>query len=260
VIANEQDMMADVLLVEDDQDTATVVRQMLSASGFSVAVVSTAAQAEAVASVVRFQVILVDLGLPDRDGISLIRALRGQERTRRTPIIVVTARTRGDAEGAEAAALEVLDWIEKPVEPERLKAALEVALGSLGFARILHVDDDPDVRQVVARALAGAGTIHSVSSRAEAEQAVAAADYDVVILDMNLTDGSGSELLPKLRRASGETIPVVVFSAHDTDPGLARKVASVLTKTHNSLDQLVQIVARLCRAARVGDDRQRKVG
>jgi PAS domain S-box-containing protein len=256
LIGNEQEMAADVLLVEDDADTATVLRQMLSASGLSVAVASTAAQAEALTSMVRFQVILVDLGLPDRDGISLIRVLREQERTRRTPIIVVTAQPRGDAEGAAAAALEVLDWIEKPVEPARLKAALELAVGAAGFARILHVDDDPDVRQIVARSLATAGTTHSVSTRAEAERAVAAFDYDVVILDMNLTDGSGSELLPKLKTSTGASIPVVVFSAHDADPDLARKVASVLTKTHNSLEQLGQIVARLCRSARARDQEQ----
>src|SRR5262249_9189679 len=109
--------------------------------------------------------------------------------------------------------------------------------------------DDPDVRQIVARTLAGTGTIHSVSTRAEAERAVTAFDFDVVILDINLPDGSGSELLPKLKASTGASIPVVVFSAHDADPDLARKVASVLTKTHNSLDQLVQIVARLCRGA-----------
>jgi PAS domain S-box-containing protein len=260
VTQDQPDLSADVLVVEDDRDTVTVLRQMLARSGFTAAVAATARQAESIAAMGRFKVILVDLGLPDRDGITLIRALRTHEATRRTPIIVVTARARDAAEAQETLALEVLDWIEKPVDPARLKAAVELAAGASGSARVLHVEDDPDLRQLVAQALARCGTVHSVATTAEAEQAIAAFHFDIVILDMNLPDGSGGDLLPKLRRPSGETIPIVVFSARDADPDLARKVEFVLTKTHDSLEHLVRVVARLCRSDAPPDTRYVKAG
>ena len=46
---------------------------------------------------------------------------------------------------------------------------------------------------------------------AEAEAAIARFDFDIVMLDMSLPDGSGSELLPRLKNRAGDTIPVIVF-------------------------------------------------
>jgi hypothetical protein len=66
---------------------------------------------------------------------------------------------------------------------------------------------------------------------------------------MSLPDGSGTELLPLLKTRTGEPIPVIVFSARNTDPDVARQVQIVLTKSRNSLDHLVRIVSRLCRSA-----------
>lgn len=239
----------EILVVEDDRDTAELLCAMLVRSGFSVSVAATAGDAEVRAINPATRVVLVDLGLPDRDGIGLIRSLRADERTRRIPIIVVTARKRDEAGAAEADALEVLDWIEKPVDPVRLREALQMAVGPSGSAQILHVEDDPDVRQLVAHALAHAGAIHPVATLAEAKAAVAARRFDVVILDMTLPDGAGTELLPLLKTEVGDLIPVIVFSARTTDPETARQVQVTLTKSQNSLEHLVRIVSRLCRSA-----------
>jgi PAS domain S-box-containing protein len=254
------DQSADVLAIEDDHDTVEVLRQMLARSGFTMASAATARQAEAMTATGGYKVILVDLGLPDRDGIGLIRAIRARATTRQTPIIVVTARSRNIADAQKTLALEVFDWIEKPVDPDRLRTALESAAGPSKPARILHVEDDPDVRQLVGQALARVGAIHSVGTLTEAADAIAASYFDIVVLDMNLPDGSGSDLIPKLRRPSGDSIPIVVFSARDADPNLAQKVEFVLTKTHNSLDDLVRVVARLCRSEPTSDVPYAKAG
>jgi DNA-binding response OmpR family regulator len=238
---------SEILVVEDDHDTGIVLRDMLARSGFSTAIAASAKEAEALAAQGSVKVIMVDLGLPDRDGISLIRALRAEERTRRIPIIVVTARKLDDAGVAEADALEVLDWIEKPVDLARLREALGLAIAPSDGVRILHVEDDPDVRHLVAQALAHTGTIHSAATLAEAKTELAQFEFDVVILDMNLPDGSASVLLPQLKNRAGETIPVIVFSARDSDADVAKQVQAVLTKSQNSLDYLVRIVSRLCR-------------
>jgi PAS domain S-box-containing protein len=251
---------AEILVVEDDHDTAVVLRDMLARSGFSTIIAATAKDGEHLAANPATKVILVDLGLPDRDGISLIRALRADPKTRRIPIIVITARKHDAAGAAEAHALAVLDWIEKPVDLARLREALETAVGPADSLRILHVEDDPDVRHLVAQALAHAGTIHSVATLAEARAAIAGAEFDIVILDMSLPDGSGSDLLPALTSPAGDPIPVVIFSARETDPEIARRVQAVLTKSQSSLDYLVRIVARLCRPDDVPAERRAGTG
>jgi PAS domain S-box-containing protein len=244
----QTDAPADILMIEDDHDTAIVLRDTLAQSGFSTAIATTAKEAQSLLAASPVKVIMVDLGLPDQDGISLIRTLRAQERTRRIPIIVVTARKPDEAGVAEVDALEVLDWIEKPVDITRLHNALDLAIAPSDGVRILHVEDDPDVRHLVAQALAGTGTIHSASTLAQATAELAKFEFDAVILDMNLPDGSASALLPQLKNHAGQTIPVIVFSARETDVDVSKQVQAVLTKSQNSLDYLVRIVTRLCQS------------
>ncbi|WP_051356721.1 response regulator [Azorhizobium doebereinerae] len=236
----------DVLLVEDNPDNADVIRAMLERTGIRADVAGTAAQAERQAHALAYKAILVDLGLPDRDGISLIRSLRRAEGTRTIPILIVSARASGGAlPPGEAEALQILDWIEKPVDPALLSAAVRRAMPDGGRAAILHLDDDPSVRAVVRAALAPTMEVWSTATLQEARAALAERDFDAAILDLGLPTGSGRELLPHLRRRDGEKMPVVIFSARDQDPELARQVDAMLTKSQVSLEILAATVGRL---------------
>jgi DNA-binding NarL/FixJ family response regulator len=64
----------------------------------------------------------------------------------------------------------------------------------------------------------------------------------LVILDLTLSDGAGRDLLPDLVGIDGRPLPIVVFSAQDASPELARRVQAVLTKSRGSLSTLVEAV------------------
>jgi DNA-binding response OmpR family regulator len=70
----------------------------------------------------------------------------------------------------------------------------------------------------------------------------------IIMPIMNLPDGSASALLPQLKNRAGQTIPVIVFSARETDVDVSRQVQAVLTKSQNSLDYLVRMVTGLCQS------------
>jgi DNA-binding response OmpR family regulator len=85
---------------------------------------------------------------------------------------------------------------------------------------ILVVDDEPRLRQTIARSLAAHG--HSVDQAATCKEAVTAAsgrDYDLMLLDVNLPDATGWDVLRELR-SRGRSIPAVVVSA--VPPSAAR--------------------------------------
>ena len=99
-----------ILIIEDDQAIQYVLRMLFEASGFRVVIADTAARGEHDARLHRPDVVLVDLGLPDRDGLNVITAIRAWSPV---PIIVLSART---AEAQRLAAFEngADDYVTKP--------------------------------------------------------------------------------------------------------------------------------------------------
>ena len=240
-----------ILVCEDDPDVASVLRQTLEQDGFQVDVATTLeAAATAIRLSDRYAALLLDLQLPDGDGVALIRDLREREETRDLPIIVISAYIDMSREAPHAHSLNVVDWMEKPVDVDRLRGAVSRALAGAeptdGRAMILHVDDDHDILRVTATALGGLGRVVSVDGLAAARAVLRRERPTLAILDIGLADGSGLELLPDIDELGGE-IPVVVFSAQQTDPALLQRVDEVLVKSRSSMTSLARAVRRLVR-------------
>ncbi len=234
-----------LLIVEDDADAAEVLRTMLESDGFAADVAATGREGLAAARTGVYAALLVDLQLPDADGISLIRALRAGADTREIPVVVVSADTaRGKARGRS---LEVVDWMEKPFDQTRLREAVAAIYERVADGKpcILHVDDDRDILEVTAAALTGTAEMIGAESLASARAALARGKPDLVILDLGLPDGSGLELLGDLGDEHGRTVPVIVYSAQEMDGSLANRVEAVLTKSRTSLAGLTRTVRRL---------------
>ena len=105
---------------------------------------------------------------------------------------------------------------------------------------------------VIATPFKDRANVHSVRTVKDAREALAGGAFDIIILDVALPDGPGTLLLQALR-SDGRSIPVVIFSAQDADLLVSEQVAAVLTKSHASIDTLVQTVQRLLPAAKRGD-------
>ena len=114
-----------VLIVEDDPGIAGGLSATLRAAGYAVDVSSTLAMAAAALAVETFDVLLLDLGLPDGDGLRWLRHLRAQGEM--VPVLILSARdalpdrVAGLDEGAD-------DYLVKPFVPEELLARMRVAL------------------------------------------------------------------------------------------------------------------------------------
>lgn len=234
-----------LLIVEDDADAADILREMLESDGFDADIAPTGGQALTLARAGGYAAVLVDINLPDADGISLIRTLRQSADTRDLPVVVVS----GDAAKGKARAqsLEVLDWLEKPFDQTRLRSAVAAIYRRLSdrLPVVLHVDDDKDILEVTAEALAGSAVMMSAESLAGARASLARLKPDLVILDLGLPDGSGLDLLRELRDEDGRSVPVIVYSAQEMDAALADRVEAVLTKSRSSLAGLARTVRKL---------------
>ena len=117
-----------VLVVEDEKKTASFIRKALQAEGFAVDVCHNGDEAWAAARATPFDAIVLDIMLPGRDGLSLLRQLR--ERQNATPVLLLSARGEVNerVEGLNAGAD---DYLPKPFVIAELIARVR-ALGRRG--------------------------------------------------------------------------------------------------------------------------------
>ena len=113
-----------VLVVEDETQMLRFLRTALSAQGYRVLEAVSAAEALVAVTTRNPELILLDLGLPDRDGIDVTRQIREWSRV---PIIVLSARGRED-DKVEALDAGADDYLTKPFGTNELLARMRVAL------------------------------------------------------------------------------------------------------------------------------------
>lgn len=113
-----------ILVVDDEPQIQRFLKPALTAAGYQPIEALTAADAERLVATAAPDLMLLDLGLPDKDGKDVIRALRGWSKL---PIVVLSARGE-EAEKIEALDLGADDYVEKPFGIGELLARVRTAL------------------------------------------------------------------------------------------------------------------------------------
>lgn len=108
-----------ILIIDSGESTRNFMRFILINSGYRVSVAKTAAQAMELVDEQIFDVILIDIRLPDRDGLELIMEIRQINAFVDIPILAVTQFFNTDAQENEATA-GITHWITQPVSPHKL--------------------------------------------------------------------------------------------------------------------------------------------
>jgi PAS domain S-box-containing protein len=220
-----------ILICEDDADVASIIAQLLAGEGFATDLAPDFSSARTLLSDREYAAIVLDVDLTGDSGIRLFNEVRLSVRNADIPIILLSAAPDAARKTLNGAVVGIVDWLAKPVDPIRLHAALQKILTAPleHRPRILHVEDDNDVLEVMAAGLGDAAVMTFAHNLMEAREALGRCAFDLVILDISLPDGSGLDLLPELVE-----IPVIIFSASDLDRPIADRVRSVMTKTKTS--------------------------
>jgi PAS domain S-box-containing protein len=230
-----------VLICEDNADVAYVLAELVRENGYACDTVASAAAARSVLRTGNYAALLLDLKLPDGDGLSLIRELRDSDEHRSLPIVVVSGSAQSGQESSVGESFTVVDWLQKPVERERLTRALGLLGSGAHRARVLHVEDDADIIQVTQALIAGIADFDFARTLDEARIKLAEHSYDLAIIDVRMPDGSGLDLLGLL--APG--CQVILFTGHEVDAVTGASVSAVLTKGRTSPDRLVATISQL---------------
>jgi DNA-binding response OmpR family regulator len=146
-------MASEVLVVEDEADIRRLICLCLERDGFRCRTAASGTEAQRELAAATPDLVILDLMLPELDGLELCRRIRGDARTAAVPIIILTARTD---EVDRVVGLEVGadDYVGKPFSPKELMARVRAVLrrsGQRETPRVLRAGDitlDPLRHQV----------------------------------------------------------------------------------------------------------------
>ena len=234
-----------ILVCETDRDVARLIGLMLAKAGFAPEMVHS--PAEALERIARggFVALTVDLNPSSRGGAAFINAVRSDERTRNLPVVVISALAEQGRLQFIHKLLTVSDWLEKPIDENRLIQSVRRAVAGpkTGKSRILHVEDDPDIRSIVSAIVQDSADFEFAETLADARRCLQASKFDLILLDLALGDESGWSLFPAIDQLEPRP-PVIVFSASDAAPAGDEKVEAVLVKSSTTNTELLNAIQR----------------
>ena len=235
-----------ILVVEDDLPFARILRDLVHELGFKCVVTTTADDGVLAARRYLPHAVILDMGLPDHSGMTVLDRMKRDVATRHIPVHVVSANDYVETAMSYGAAAFML----KPVKREELASALDRLETRLSqpMRRILIVEDDPAQRLGLGELLATKDdeTV-GVASAPEALARLGAETFDCMVLDMTLPDASGLDLLEQLDADEGASFPpVIVYTARDLTADeelrLRRYSKSIIIKGAKSPERLIDEV------------------
>ena len=245
-VADDRDMITSgdsvVLIVEDDARFASILLNLVHDSGFKGVVTGEGGAAPSLARRFGPDAIMLDIGLPDMDGLALLDLLKRTPETRHIPVHLISA----DDQKGLGLSMGAVGFTHKPVEREVVVSTLQ---GVKSFAdkaerRIVLIGEEGEAAQ----------TLRQCFTELEV-----ASDFNAVIArpanelpDAVVIEGAAvpvPQLIDQLKQAEGRCTPVVVYAPNeldaDDDKRLRLAVFGGLVRMARTADQLVDQAALL---------------
>ncbi|GAB3479319.1 response regulator [Polaromonas eurypsychrophila] len=235
-----------VLVIEDDPAFAQILYDLAHELGYDCLVAHGAEHGIALASQFLPAAILLDMGLPDRNGLSVLEQLKHNPLTRHLPVHVVS----GEEPREPALQMGAIGYTIKPTTREQLKAVFKKLEDKLTqkVKRVLLVEDDALQRASVTSLIGDDDVeITAVETGEEALVLLSNTIYDCMIIDLKLPDIQGYELLQRMATEEISSFPpVIVYTGRNLtrqeEADLLKYSRSIIIKGARSPERLLDEV------------------
>jgi PAS domain S-box-containing protein len=249
-----------VLVIDDDAADQAVLVRALDDAGFAVETAASGSEGLARFRERHYDALMLDLLLPDMNGLELLQEIRGGDRTPDVPIIVVSVVSDAAAIGA----FPVQDVLVKPVDEAAVLTSLERAGVRLERpGPVLVVDDDLELLGLMKMTLGNMG--YSATCEQDCSAALLAAEKvrpRAVILDLLMPGMNGFEFLERFRQQEAyRDVPVIVWTAKDLTVGERAHLeerAQVVHKLKGGFGELIREIQRLVPRSRTASHATRQ--
>ncbi|BCF91883.1 response regulator [Paraburkholderia largidicola] len=235
-----------ILAIEDDLVFAEILRDLTHELEFDFVHATDATTGLTLVRDMQPTAVLLDVGLPDRSGLTVLEWLKNDPATRHIPIHIVSATDHAE----KALHLGAVGYTIKPTARTTLEAAIRRLESRLQqrMKRVLVIEDDAAMRASIHALLQSDTTeIVAVATLAGALEQLSTTLFDCVVTDLALPDGTGYDLLEQLAAdVTHQAMPVIVYTGRmlsgDEEHRLRRYSKSIIIKGAKSPERLLDEV------------------
>ncbi|MBI1212709.1 MAG: response regulator [Alphaproteobacteria bacterium] len=238
-----------LLIIEDDRDFATTLMKISRKRGYKCLAAGDGKSGLLLAAEQPVTAIILDLRLPDIDGISVLDQLKHNLKTRHIPVHIITG--AADTDAATPLKKGAVGYLTKPVEIGDIDRAFSRIEGMLRskVKHVLLIEDDKNTQTAVRNLLRQKNIeITQTSTGASALSELREHSFDCVILDLKLPDMTGFEWLEAVEKERGTDAspPIVIYTAkeltQEENRQLSKHTGSIVIKGASSSERLLDEV------------------
>lgn len=233
-----------VLVIDDDPAARDFMSRLLASEGLWAVTAAGGKEGLRLARQYKPDLIFLDILMPRMDGWAVLTALKEEQELADIPVVMLTIVNEPEM----GYLLGASEYLTKPIDRERLAAALKKYRLGAGTPQVLVVDDDETTRQVIRRALLKQGWVVAEAENGRAALGLLAQGLPrLILLDLIMPEMDGFEFLAELRHhVTWRSIPVIVLTSKDLTPEdrlrLTGNVEKILQKGAYSRETLLREV------------------
>lgn len=234
-----------LLIIEDDVTFAQILSDLATERGYEVLKAHTAKDGIIMAKQEIPIGIILDIGLPDMDGVMLADLLSKDDETRAIPIHIISG---NDKKIDEALPKSIIGFLKKPVDIKSIYKTLakieSVDLNNIRSLLVIGECGDEDFSKF---SQLGQVSIEKVKTAKEGLKLLKKNEYACIVLDIKLSDMNGVDFMTKIRMEDDIQTPIVIYTEEEINVSelddINRYAETIILKSSRSEERLVDEVS-----------------
>ncbi len=228
------------LIIDDDEVFSAIVYEEIKRSGkFGLIALDATTGIELVR---KFNIkgIMLDLTLPDMDGVDVLKELKSNQNTKNIPVHIISSKDKN----SETLKLGAIGYLQKPVLDGDINNVIDSIekINKKDIKDLLIVEDDDIHKEALIELIGEDVNITGVKTAQEAIDEVKKEKYDTVVVDLGLIDGSGYEVCEFIKNRYPK-LPIIIYTGKDLNKEEKLKLQeysnSIIIKTANSNERIL---------------------
>jgi CheY-like chemotaxis protein/signal transduction histidine kinase len=235
-----------VLVIEDDYATSKLLGNYLNKWGYEPTIVNSAEQTRQIVEKESFLAILMDIVLPDANGLELLQQIREFKNTKQTPVIICSI----EAEQQKAFLMGAVEYFVKPINYKYLVEVL-TSYKLKRDSNILVVDDDIPTLNLMKEVVEQAGfNPVAESDSTKVMDTIENLNLDLAIIDLDMPDINGIQLIEMIKsKKPFVNLPIIIYTGKENYEEDVKRIdglfEDLLHKSSTNIEDLRETVTAM---------------